>query len=304
MTTIAQLKDAPHFVDYSHWQGHVNGDKLKNYGIRGAIVKAGEVWMQQSGQPAKQDDMHDWNVGEIKRANLLLGNYYFWHPKAGASKQYNHYWEISQEFDFDFPPIIDVEQFDGYTYADKAEVSRQLQAMVDGVTRLFGRNPIIYTTQALWISQIGDPEWANDLYLWFAQYNSTMTPIPANLVNRVIMWQYTDKLAIPGLVTLDANYWLKSEQDLVDLLRHDTTTPTPITYTKIEITCNFLRGRSRPIYTDATKKVIFENGQILNLVQPVQVIVESDVPWVEVMIPEAECTCWVSSNPNYTRMII
>jgi GH25 family lysozyme M1 (1,4-beta-N-acetylmuramidase) len=304
MYTQTQLKNAPKLVDYSHWQGHVNGDKLKAGGIVGAIVKAGEVHMYLSGQPAVQDDMHDWNVGEIKRAGLLLGNYYYWHPKAGASKQYNHYWEISKDYVYDLPPIIDVEEFDGYTNTvkDKAEVSRQLEAMVNGVKDKFQRMPMIYTRQSIWFSNVGNPSWAADLLLWLAQYNTSMTLSEDILIDRVVMWQYTDRLAIPGLVTMDGNFWLKTEQELIDLTAH--VIPTPAVYTKIEITCNFLRGRSRPIYTDSTRKVIFEKGQILNLVQPVVVVTESEVPFIEVYIPEAECTCWISSNTNYTRMIV
>lgn len=303
--TIAGLlaAGAPKFVDYSHWQKSVNGDKLKNNGIRGAIVKAGETYNGS----LLNDSMHDWNIGELKRVGLLAGNYYFWHAKAGASKQANHYWDISKSFNYDFPPVIDVEGFDGLT--DKVEIARQLKAMVDGVTILFGRKPIIYINGGKWTNMVGNPAWGNDLYFWFAQYNSTMNILPpANIADRVIMWQYTDKLAIPGLPTLDGDFWLKSEQELLDIVKHDSTTPPlplPEQFTKLEIIGNFLRGRSDPIYDDdATKMVIFEKGQILDIVQPMTIRTDDDVPFVECKIPSAECTCWVSSNSTYAKLLL
>lgn len=305
--TITGLKvsGAPRLVDISHWQSYVNGEKLVNAGIVGAIIKAGEVWINYAGQPAVQDEKHDWSVGEFKRAHLFVGNYYFWHPKAGASKQAKHYWEISKDYLFNLPPIIDVEQFDGIS--DKAEIARQLKAMLDETEILFGRKPVIYINAGKWTSVVGNPSWGKDYLFWVAQYNETMSvQLPENIRENTILWQYTDKLALPGLVPLDGNFWLKSEAEFVEFAHSVVNPPTPQVYTKLEITCNFLRGRTRPIYVDSTKKCIFEMGQILSIVQPMTVHIEEDsgIPWVEVKIPEAECTVWISSNPAYTKLLI
>jgi len=315
--TIAELKttNAPQFVDYSHWQGKVNGDKLRNNNIRGAIVKAGEVWMNVSGKPAIKDNLHDWNINELKRAGLITGSYYYWHPKAGASKQYNHYWEISKNFKIDFPPILDVEEFDGYNSANKVEVERQLLAMIWGIEKLFKRKPIIYTRSNLWGSMLGNPDWGKDYLFWFAQYNLRMDYPNSKISNNVIIWQYTDRLNIPGLTKIDGDYWLKDEQALKDVIGNSYQPPIsptpnpnpnipPFEYVKLKVICSALLGRSQPIYINSTKAIYFKNGQILDIVQPVEIVLNSGINFIKVKIPNTEKIYWVSSSPSYVKKIV
>ena len=224
--TIYNLKNkAPLIVDFSHWQGNVDVEKLKNAGVQAAIVKAGEVWMRTQGKPAIEDPKHRQNIENLKKTGLICGDYYFWHPKAGAEKQANHYWKISLETDL--PPVIDVETFDGYTYEDKLEVSRQLYIMCKTIANLFGRQPIIYTRNALWVNQIGNPKWGHDYLFWLAQYNVSMDYPCEDIRDNVIMWQFTDRIQLPGLPTMDGNYWLQSE-NMLALLAGKTIKYEPI----------------------------------------------------------------------------
>ena len=234
--TIAQLKNkAPLLVDYSHWQGKVNTQKLKSMGVVGAIVKAGEVWMRTPGRPATRDKMHEWNIEQIKEAGILCGDYYYWHPKAGASKQAEHYFEISGSNRTDLPPVIDVEEFDGYTYKDKVEVGRQLYGMVRAVEDLFGRKPIIYTTNGLWVNQVGNPDWGSEYLFWLARYNISLPYPDPKIRENVVMWQFSDRFKLPGLPTMDGNYWLKQEKELFELASDEDKHITPIVWLPVEL---------------------------------------------------------------------
>jgi len=235
-TSIYELKNkAPLIVDYSHWQGRVNTQKLKKMGVVAAIVKAGEVWMRTAGKPATEDKQHAWNIEQIKEAGLISGDYYFWHPKAEASKQATHYFQISGKNRTELPPIIDVEAFDGYTYKDKVEVGRLLHGMVRAVEDLFGRKPIIYTTNGLWVNQVGNPDWGKDYLFWLAKYSTTMDFPDPKIRENVVLWQFTDRIALPGLPTMDGNYWLKSEQKLYELASEEGREVDPIVWMPIEI---------------------------------------------------------------------
>ena len=111
-------------VDSSHWQARVSAEKLKNAGIKFGIVKAGEIaGMRSSNKAARKpyyDDQHDRNITELKRNGIICGDYYYFHPAAGASLQARHYAEIYKKTTPNLPPIIDIEDTDGYRPTDVA----------------------------------------------------------------------------------------------------------------------------------------------------------------------------------------
>jgi len=204
-------------VDYSHWQAGVDANKLKGAGIMGGIVKAGQISL-----PSKTpyyDDRHDENIVRLKEAGLICGDYYYWLPKAGASLQARHYLEIRQRNIPDFPPILDVEDPQGLI---KAEMSMQLKATIQYIEDKIGISPIIYTRGGLWVNSVGDPAWGANYKFWLAQYNNTLTRFSPTIKPNIIMWQYTDKLKIPGCPTMDGNYWMKSMVELQELIGKPT----------------------------------------------------------------------------------
>ena len=314
--TISELKaiNAPQFCDWSHWQRQVNADKLKNNNIRGGIVKAGEVWMNVNGKPAIKDDMFDANIIELERSGLVTGSYYYWHVKAGASKQANHYWESVKNFQIDLPPILDVEVFDNYSSANKVEIARQLLATIEGIEKLFNRKPIIYTRNNLWVGMVGDPDWGKNYLFWLAQYNLRIDYPSAKIIDNVVMWQYTDRLNVPGVTPIDGNYWLKDEKALKDVIGdsyqspitptpNPNPNPQPVEYSRLKVICSALLGRSSPIYANNTKAIYFKSGQILDIVQPMEIVANSGINFIKVRLPNTEKVYWVSSSPSYVKKI-
>ena len=198
-------------VDFSHWQSKVNTDKLKTAGIQFAIVKAGEVYIKTINKPAVTDDMHDRNIRELKRAGIICGDYYYFHPSAGAAKQARHYAAIRAKNMPDLPPVIDIEDSDKYKPLD---VAKQIMAFITELKAKTGQQPIIYSRNGFLVNDCGNPDWPEGTLFWIARYGLTIKDLSPKIKPHVIIWQYTDRLALPGLPKMDGNYWLRTQEDL------------------------------------------------------------------------------------------
>lgn len=240
-------------VDFSHWQAKVAFEKLLVAGIRFGIFKAGEIPTKSKRE--YNDDMFSRNMREAKEYDIISGAYYFFHPSIGAPEQARHFQRLMDSFGRpDLPPVIDVETNDGGMAPH--DCARVLKLMCDLVEKSDGRKPIIYSRWGMLYGEYGNPSWLgtdrDDGYkLWLAQYNTELTRKPADMRN-VIMWQYTDKLKLPGIgVALDGNYWLRSEHELLTLAGHDVMSE-PVPEVPVE-----------PIMSEAYKRalVIFKKSR-------------------------------------------
>jgi GH25 family lysozyme M1 (1,4-beta-N-acetylmuramidase) len=210
--------------DASHWQSKLNADKLKANNIRFTFVKAGEVWVTAKGKPAVDDHEHDRSIKELKRVGIPCGDYYYWHPSAGASLQVRQYAEIYNRTKPDLPPVIDIEDTDGYKPAD---VKRQLFAFIDGLRKVIDRPVIIYSRNGFIVNQIGDPVWSKDTMFWIARYAQTVGSLSPKIKENTIIWQFTDRMKLPGLPILDGNYWMKSDQEFNDFVSNVVQSEPP-----------------------------------------------------------------------------
>lgn len=211
-------------VDFSHWQSLVNADKLRANGVAFAFVKAGEVLVSKPTKPLYTDSLHDRNISELKQAGILCGNYYYFHPSAGASKQARHYAELYLKNTPHLPPVIDTEDTDRLP---PAEVRRQLLAFIAEVTQRIGRQPIIYSRNGFLVSQAGNPDWPPDTLFWIARYDKKIGDLSPKIKSNVVIWQFTDRLKLPGLPLMDGNYWLRSLDELKKLAAAGSSIPLP-----------------------------------------------------------------------------
>ncbi len=197
--------------DFSHWQAKVSTDKLKVAGMAFAIVKAGEVYIKIINKPAVKDSMHDRNIAELKRAGLICGDYYYFHPSAGASKQARHYAAIRKTNPPNLPPIIDIEDSDGMKPAD---VGNQLLVFMAELQTLTGEAPWVYSRNGFLVNDCGNPDWPAGTMFWIARYSMTIGDLSPKIKPNVVMWQHTKNLKIPGCPEMDGNLWLRSMDEL------------------------------------------------------------------------------------------
>lgn len=211
-------------VDYSHWQSLVSAEKLRAKGATFAFVKAGEVLVSRPTKPLYKDSLHDRNIAELKRVGILCGDYYYFHPSAGASKQARHYADIYLKNPPTLPPVIDIEDND---HLSPVEVGRQLLAFIDEVKDHTGRQPLIYSRNSFLVNQIGNPDWPAGTLFWIARYDKKIGDLSPKIKSNVVMWQFTDRLKLPGLPLMDGNYWLRSLEELKQLAAAGSNIPLP-----------------------------------------------------------------------------
>lgn len=218
-------------VDMSHWQGNIDFSKLAYHNIRFAIFKAGEI--PTGSRTEFTDPRYARNIVEAPRNGIITGAYYFFHPAIGASQQARHFDAVMDKFGRpDLPPVIDVESTDNLP---PVKVAAVLKAMIDALVARGYRLPVIYSRWGFLVNQVGEPYWLKEHFLWLAQYNTTLTVKPRDM-SKVIIWQYTDKLRLAGIgVNLDGNYWLKSEAELLALVKKPTIVEPPVIEAPVEV---------------------------------------------------------------------
>ena len=139
-------------VDVSEYQGEVDWEKIKGYGISFAFVKATE------GSKYK-DKYFKSNFEKLKTMDMLVGVYHFFSFKSSGENQALNYIETVgniQNDDTIFLPIIDVEYYGNYKKEnpDKEKVIEELQKMLDKLESTYRVKPMIYTTMEFYKSYI------------------------------------------------------------------------------------------------------------------------------------------------------
>ena len=202
-------------VDFSHWQSKPDCQKLADNGVKFAIVKAGEVLVRKPNKPLYFDGQHDRNIIKLNEAGVICGDYYYFHPSAGASKQANHYAEIYNRMKPDLPPVIDIEDKDGMLPKD---VAKQLLVFIDELKKRTNRQPIIYSRNGFLVNECGNPDWPDGTLFWIARYSTQIGDLSPKIKPNVVMWQFTDRIKLPGLPVMDGNYWLRDLAELSALV--------------------------------------------------------------------------------------
>ena len=235
-------------ADHSHWQKGIDPYKLIANGISFDIVKNGEYvskYENTNKDPYYEDDYYAINMQLLEEAELPHGSYFFYHPKVGNSKQLRLFESLYTKFKHDFPPILDLEAHDGmfrweYDTEMAKKIANNIFVMLEGMEKIAGRKPIIYTTASFWSYYVGDPNYGADYKFWLAQYNVKMTRWTQKIKDNIIMWQFTDKLAIPGCPAMDGNYWMGTEAEFYTMInKNDGTIP----YQVEQITQNRIKKR-------------------------------------------------------------
>ncbi|MBO7167222.1 MAG: glycosyl hydrolase family 25 [Bacteroidaceae bacterium] len=123
-------------IDVSHYQGRINWEIVAhNKDIRFVYVKATEG----SGYV---DDYYLRNLYGAKQAGIPVGVYHFYRPTASVLTQLENFRDNVDPRQQDLIPIVDVEK---RGRGSLVHFQRNLRAFLEGVERMFGVKPIIYT---------------------------------------------------------------------------------------------------------------------------------------------------------------
>ncbi len=208
-------------IDVSHHNEWIDWPKVKQAGVRFAIIKATEG-------NGYIDPLYEENLKGALKAGILPGSYHFFLPRFDPLEQARHYVRVLQENQTSaptLPPCIDLETA-GLT---KAALNQAVKSFLTEVKTLTGRRGILYVSPGFWSTYLpvpvmsgyklsgGDVDWAGVHPLWVAHYTSGW-PYQVYPWAGWRFWQYSSMGKISGVVTkVDLNLFNGSEADLTAL---------------------------------------------------------------------------------------
>lgn len=186
-------------IDVSHWQGQIDWQEVKDFGIDFAIIKAGG-----SDAGFYKDSTFERNYAEAKAAGLHIGAYYFVGSKcisyADGVADAKRFIQMLSGKQFEYPVYIDLETT---SITDKAGATQACIGFCQTMEEA-GYYAGIYASDIAGFKDRLEIAQLTHIDKWVARYGSK----PA-YVTEYGVWQYSDRGAIGGIsgnVDLDEAY--------------------------------------------------------------------------------------------------
>ncbi len=175
-------------VDASKWQGEVDWGKVRAAGVRFAWVKATQG-------RSVTDKTYSRNAAGLRAAGIPHGAYLFWEPETDPAAQAEHFARTVKLLPGDLRPVVDVEkQVKTLTAAEK---NARLRAVLEGVERLLGVVPAVYTSARVYREEKlseGPPR-----PLWVVWYRIGAAAPPVAPWSDWSVWQTGYGAGMPGV---------------------------------------------------------------------------------------------------------
>ena len=129
-------------VDVSSYQGEIDWEILSENDIQFAFVKATEG-------STHRDKFYEKNIENAKKTSLALGAYHFLSFESKGEAQAENFIKTVNKNDILLPPVIDLELYGEYNSSppESEKVHEILDAVINELSREYGRAPIIYTNR-------------------------------------------------------------------------------------------------------------------------------------------------------------
>ena len=180
--TVAQQQG----IDVSHYQGRINWDEVAQSGdVSFVYVKATEG-------AGFVDEFYLRNLYGAKRVGIPVGVYHFFSPAASALVQLENFRSNVDPRQQDLIPIIDVEK---RGKGSLVQFQRSLKAFLDGVERMFGVKPIIYTGVNFYAKYL-EGKFTGYKYM-VARYAEEFPGLSEDVP--ILIWQYSSTSYVDGI---------------------------------------------------------------------------------------------------------
>lgn len=159
------------------------------------------------------------NLKRAREKNFVIGAYHYYDPNENSSLQADNYLKRVRLAQGDIIPIVDIERTSRVQSPQQLLVG--LRNWLSIVEKAYGVKPIIYSASSWFDTFLATPE-LSSYPKWVAKWidcNGQPTDDDKHVRNAVI-WQYTDKLKIPGIpskYTVDGNVMCSSVLDDITL---------------------------------------------------------------------------------------
>ena len=204
-------------IDVSRWNEEINWNKVKDAGIKYAIIRAG---YRGSVTGALVEDWYfKKNVEGAKAAEIPVGLYFFTQAtnEVEAVEEASMVLSLCKDYKITYPIFIDTEGAGGEGRADKLDKKTRTavcQAFCETI-RSGGYKAGIYASKNWFNKNIDTSILSDDIYIWLAEYGDNIT-----YDGKYHMWQYTSSgrvLGIEGRVDLNLSFL---EENVTEELRY------------------------------------------------------------------------------------
>ncbi len=198
-------------IDVSKWQGEIDWKKVKDSGIKYAIIRCGYRGYGSNGTLVK-DDYFKQNIEGALENDLEVGVYFFSAAinKAEAIQEAKLVLDACEGYDIKFPIIYDFEYFgenfdsqSGNPYRTNGLSNKQINENAKAFlgyirensnykTMLYGSS---YYLKTVWDVE----EYLTENDIWLAHYPSEITSDKSTYNGEYQMWQCTDIGIVPGI---------------------------------------------------------------------------------------------------------
>ena len=177
-------------VDVSRRQGEVDWARVAAAGVQFCYVKATEG-----------EGLNDIRFGEnfdgSKAAGLFGGAYHYFRPDKDAHAQAENFLQVVPSLSpGDLPPVLDVEVSNA---SDAKTVLHGIQAWVEAVENVLGRQPILYTYPSFWSQTLRGSSRFSSYHLWVAHYTFKASPTVPPGFDDYLFWQFSEQGKVDGI---------------------------------------------------------------------------------------------------------
>lgn len=195
-----------HGIDVSRYQNNINWQKVHEFGVTFAFIKATEG-------KSIVDSKFSRNWNKSKKNGVLRGAYHFYRPSVLSEEQANFFLEHVDIEPGDLPPVLDVEVTDGRS---PEIIQKGVLNWMKIVEEKTGVKPILYTMGGFANDNLGNV--IKDYPLWIASLRRRKPKMPRGW-KKWEFWQYSHTGRVVGVRgVVDRNYFYGSEEELRSML--------------------------------------------------------------------------------------
>ena len=206
---FSNYKDYVFGIDFSHYQGLVDWDKIKQFKNKKEISFA--VVRATMGRK-KKDNYFTHNWRSSKRIKIIRGAYHYYRPNENSTQQAKNYIKRVKLQKGDLPPILDIESISRTQSVRSLQVG--LKNWLTIVEKHYGVKPIIYSGDKFHKLYLRGSEFKGYI-LWVANYNCVNQPKTKGWN----FWQFSEKGSIKGINEhVDLNVFKGTKQELEQIL--------------------------------------------------------------------------------------
>ncbi|MBR3601749.1 MAG: glycoside hydrolase family 25 protein [Lachnospiraceae bacterium] len=193
-------------IDVSRWNEEINWNKVKDAGIKYAIIRTG---YRGSVTGALVEDWYfKKNVEGATAAGIPVGLYFFTQAtnEVEAVEEASMVLALCKDYDITYPIFIDTEGAGGNGRADTLDKKTRTAVCLAfcETIRKAGYETGIYASKNWFKKNIDTSILTDDVYIWLAEYGDAVT-----YEDKYHMWQYTSSgrvLGIEGRVDLNLSF--------------------------------------------------------------------------------------------------